>query len=108
MVQAIYGGADRHMSMRPWVGYAVMGRQDMGMAYGMASMGIGMRAMGRLPMGVGVRGAWGACRGGRSPMAMAWGGGEWGPHTKESIRCIPQSGTLKNQKESLFRSHRSA
>lgn len=94
MVQAIYGGADRHMSMRPWVGYAVMGRQDMGMAYGMASMGIGMRAMGRLPMGVGVRGA--------------WGGGEWGPHTKESIKCIPQSGTLKNQKESLFRSHRSA
>ena len=59
-------------------------------------------------MGVGVRGAWGVGWGGRSPMAMAWGGGEWGPHTKESIRCIPQSGTLKNQKESLFRSHRSA
>lgn len=60
-------------------------------------------------MGVGVRGAWGARGGGgRSPMAMAGGGGEWGPHTKESIKCIPQSGTLKNQKESLFRSHRSA
>ena len=58
--------------------------------------------------GRGVRGAWGVRGGGRSPMAMAGGGGEWGPHTKESIRCIPQSGTLKNQKESLFRSHRSA
>lgn len=52
-------------------------------------------------MGVGVRGAWGARVGGRSPMAMAVGGGEWGPHTKESIKCIPQSGTLKNQKTNL-------
>lgn len=58
--------------------------------------------------GRGVRGAWGACVGGRSPMAMAGGGGEWGPHTKESIKCIPKSGTLKNQKESLLRSHRAA
>lgn len=55
-------------------------------------------------MGVGMAGG----RGGRSPRRSGGGGGEWGPHTKESIRCIPQSGTLKNQKESLFRSHRSA
>lgn len=89
------------MSIRPWVGYAVMGRQSMG-------HGAWHVSHGWLAMGVGVRGAWGVCRGGRSPMAMAGGGGEWGPHTKESIRCIPQSGTLKNQKESLFRSHRSA
>lgn len=51
--------------------------------------------------GRGVRGAWGASVGGRSPMAMAGGGGEWGPHTKESIKCIPQSGTPKNQKTNL-------
>ena len=54
-------------------------------------------------MGAGVRGAWGVRRGGRSPMAMAGGGGEWGPHTKESIKCIPSSGTLKSQKEFLPR-----
>ena len=53
-------------------------------------------------MGVGLRGAWGVRRGGRSPMTMAGGGGEWGPHTKESIKCIPQSGTHKAQKESLL------
>lgn len=47
------------------------------------------------------RGAWGARVGGRSPMAMAGGGGEWGPHTKESIKCIPQSGAPKNQKTNL-------
>ena len=50
-------------------------------------------------MGVGVRVAWGVSGGGRSPMAMAGVGGEWGPHTKESIRCIPKSGTHKIQKE---------
>ena len=64
---------------------------------GMASvMGIGMRAMG----GWLWARAWGmgVCVGGRSPMAMAGGGGEWGPHTKESIKCIPQSGTHKIQK----------
>lgn len=33
---------------------------------------------------------------------MAGGGGEWGPHTKESIKCIPQSGTLNFQKKTLF------
>lgn len=59
-------------------------------------------------MGAGMARAWQAVGGGRSPMAMAGGGGEWGPHTKESIRCIPQSETLKNQKESLLRSHRTA
>lgn len=78
---------------------------------GMASImghGYGHVSHGWLAMGVGVRGAWGVCRGGRSPMAMAGGGGEWGPHTKESIKCIPQSETLKNQKESLIRSHRTA
>ncbi len=79
----------------------------MGMAYGMGR-GYGHACYGWLPMGVGVRGAWGVCRGGRSPMDMAGGGGEWGPHTKESIKCIPQSGTLKNQKESLLRPHRAA
>lgn len=46
--------------------------------------------------------------GGRSPVDTAGGGGEWGPHTKESIICIPQSGNLKNQKETLLRSHRTA
>lgn len=80
-----------------------MGRQDMRSWASRrghdvrSSWGMGMRVMGGLAMGVGLRGAW-ACRGGRSPMAMAWGGGEWGPHTKESIKCIPQSGTHKIQK----------
>lgn len=85
------------MGMRPWVGYAVMGRQ----AWRSLVTGMGMRVMGGLAMGAGVRGAWGVRRGGRSPMAMAGGGGEWGPHTKESIKCIPQSGTLKNQNTNL-------
>lgn len=71
-------------------------------------MGMGMRVMGQAVYGRGRAWAWGVCRGGRSPMAMAGGGGEWGPHTKESIKCIPQSGTLKNQKESLLRPHRAA
>lgn len=78
--------------MRPWVGRH---------GYGVRSswvMGHGHAWHGWLAMGVGHGGA---RVGGRSPMAMAGGGGEWGPHTKESIRCIPQSGTLKNQKESL-------
>lgn len=74
----------------------------------MASMGMACVSWDRLSMGAGVRGAWGVRVGGRSPMAMAGGGGEWGPHTKESIKCIPQSGTLKNQKESLPRPHRAA
>lgn len=72
----------------------------MGMAYGHGSW-VWLACYGWLAMGVGVRGAWGVRRGGRSPMAMAGGGGEWGPHTKESIKCIPSSGTLKNQKELL-------
>lgn len=71
-----------------------MGRQSMG-------HGAWHVSHGWLAMGVGLRGAWGVRAGGRSPMAMAGGGGEWGPHTKESIKCIPQSGTLKNQKEFL-------
>lgn len=62
----------------------------------------GHACYGWLAMGVGVRGAWGACMGGRSPMAMAGGGGEWGPHTKESIKCIPRSGTLNFQKKTRF------
>ena len=49
-------------------------------------------------MVMGLRGAWGVRVGGRSPMATAGGGGEWGPHIKESIKCIPQSGTHKIQK----------
>ena len=54
--------------------------------------GHGVRSSwGRLAMDVGVRGAWGVRVGGRSPMAMTGGGGEWGPHTKESIKCIPSS-----------------
>lgn len=53
-------------------------------------------------MGIGVREAWGVCMGGRSPMAMAGGGVEWGPHTKESIKCIPQSGAHKIQKAFLI------
>ena len=60
--------------------------------------GHGHACYGWLAMGVGLRGAWGVRMGGRSPMAMAGGGGEWGPHTKESIKCIPQSGTHKIQK----------
>lgn len=85
------------MSMRPWVGYVSMGKRLWSWTWRMAwAMGMGMRAMG------GWLWAWvrvgheGVCRGGRSPMAMAGGGGEWGPHTKESIKCIPSSGTLKN------------
>ena len=68
------------------------------MGIGMAFARHGHACYGWLPMGVGVRGAWGVRRGGRSPMATAGGGGEWGPHTKESIKCIPQSGTHKIQK----------
>lgn len=78
--------------MSMWVGHVVMGRQ----AWAWACVGHG------LAWGMGVR------VGGRSPMAMAGGGGERGPHTKESIKCIPQSGALKNQKESLLRPHRAA
>lgn len=77
----------------------------MGMGMGMAFVmghGYGYAFHGRLAMGVGLRGAWGARGGGRSPMAMAGGGGEWGPHTKESIKCIPSSGTLNFQKKTLF------
>lgn len=73
----------------------------MDMAYGMGHW-YGRACYGWLAMGVGVRGAWGVCMGGRSPMAMAGGGGEWGPHTKESIKCIPSSETHKVQKESLL------
>jgi hypothetical protein len=87
------------MSMRPAVGYAC----GHGQAWAWRSlvMGHGHAWHGWLAMGAGVRGAWGVRGGGRSPMAMAGGGGEWGPHTKESIKCIPQSGTLKNQKKFL-------
>ena len=69
---------------------------------GLARTGAVARMMGQ------ASGGHGAARGGRSPMDTAGGGGEWGPHTKESIRCMPQSGNLKNQKESLLRSHRTA
>ena len=68
------------------------------MGIGMAFARHGHAFHGRLAMDAGVRVAWGVRRGGRSPMATAGGGGEWGPHTKESIKCIPQSGTIKNQK----------
>ena len=78
------------------------GQAGMGMAYGMASMGMGLRVMGRLAIGAACVGHGGARVGGRSPMAMAGEGGEWGPHTKESIRCIPQSGTHKIQKAFLI------
>lgn len=98
MVQAISGGADRHMSMRPWVGYAVMGRQDMGMAYGMASMGIGMRAMGRLPMGVGVRGAWGACRGWEESHGYGMGRGRVGSPYKGIYYMYTPIGNSKESK----------
>lgn len=63
-------------------------------------MGMGMRAMGGWLWACVGHG--GARVGGRSPMAMAGGGGEWGPHTKESIKCIPQSGTHKIQKAFLI------
>ena len=85
-----------------------MGRQAWAWRSLVMGHGHGHAWHGWLAMGVGLRGAWGACVGGRSPMAMAGGGDEWGPHTKESIKCIPQSGTLKNQKESLLRAHRAA
>ena len=79
-----------------WHGHGA--RQSLVMGIGMAFARHGHACYGWLAMGAGVRGAWGVRRGGRSPMAMAGGGGEWGPHTKESIKCIPSSGTLKNQK----------
>ena len=74
----------------------------MGMGMAFARHGYGHACHGRPAMGVGLRGAWGVRVGGRSPMAMAGGGGEWGPHTKESIKCIPQSGTHKIQKAFLI------
>lgn len=83
------------MSMRPWVRLCGHGRAGMGMAF--ARHGSWVWACVSWVAGYG-RGAWGACVGGRSPMAKAGGGGEWGPHTKESIKCIPQSGTHKIQK----------
>ena len=98
--------SDGHMSMLSWGGMG-MGRHWHGVRSSWV-MGMGMHGVRQAGYGRGVRGAWGARVGGRSPMAMTGGGGEWGPHTKESIKCIPQSGTLKNQKKSLFRSHRSA
>ena len=95
--------ADGHMSMRQWVGYAVIGMHGHGARHGSwvlawRSLVMGMRAMGGCLWAWACVGAWGVRRGGRSPMAMAGGGGEWGPHTKESIKCIPQSGTHKIQK----------
>lgn len=84
--------------MSMWVGYVVMGRQAWAWRSLVMGIGHGHAFHGRLAMGVGLRGAWGVRRGGRSPMAMAGGGGEWGPHTKESIKCIPQSGIHKIQK----------
>ena len=92
------------MSMRQWVGYAVIGHwHGHGVRHGSwalawRSLVMGMRAMGGWLWARACVGAWGVRRGGRSPMAMAGGGGEWGPHTKESIKCIPQSGTHKIQK----------
>lgn len=76
--------------MRSWVG-----RHGHGVRSSWV-IGMGMRAMGGWLWACVGHG--GARVGGRSPMAMAGGGGEWGPHTKESIKCIPQSGTHKIQK----------
>ena len=53
-------------------------------------------------MGAGMTWAWQAVGGGRSLRRSDGGGGEWGPYTKESIKCIPQSGTHKAQKEFLL------
>ena len=92
------------MSMRQWVGYAVIGHwHGHGVRHGSwvlawRSLVMGMRAMGgwllaRACVGhgasVGVVGV---------PWLWQGEGGEWGPHTKESIKCIPQSGTHKIQK----------
>lgn len=73
-----------------------VGRHGHGVRHGSWACALWAAGYGRgLAWGMGV------CWGGRSPMATAGGGGERGPHTKESIKCIPQSGTLKNQKEFL-------
>ena len=70
----------------------------LGMAYGMASMGMACASW------VGWLWAWACVGHGASvgvvgvPWIRQGGGGEWGPHTKESIRCIPKSGTHKIQK----------
>ena len=61
----------------------------MGMAYGMASMGMACASWGRLAMGVGVRGAWGACVGGRSPTAMAGGGASGVPIQRNLLNVYP-------------------
>lgn len=87
--------------------HAVMGRHGHGVRSSWV-MGHGHACYGWLAMGVGVRGHGASVWVVGVPWLWQGEGGEWGPHTKESIRCIPQSGTLKNQKESLFRSHRAA
>ena len=98
------------MSMRQWVGYAVIGHWH-GVRHGswvlawrslVMGMVMGMRAMG------GCLWAWACVGHGASvgvvgvPWLRQGGGGEWGPHTKESIKCIPQSGTHKIQKAFLI------
>ena len=64
--------------MGMWVGYVVMGRQAWAWRSLVMGIGHGHAFHGRLAMVMGLRGAWGACVGGRSPMAMAGGGGAVG------------------------------
>lgn len=82
--------------MSMWVGYVVMGRQAWAWRSLVMGIGHGHAFHGRLAMGVGLRGAWASVWVVGVPWLWQGGGGEWGPHTKESIKCIPQSGTPKN------------
>ena len=104
MVQTISGGCESISGGWAYE-YASVGRLcGHGEAWAWRSlvMGMGMRSMGgwlwaRACVGhgasVGVVGV---------PWLWQGGGGEWGPHTKESIKCIPQSGTHKIQKAFLI------
>lgn len=48
--------------------------------------------------GRGVRGAWGACVGGRSPMAMAGGGAQWVPIQRNLLNVYPNLELTKCKK----------
>ena len=61
----------------------------LGMAYGMASMGMACASWGRLSMGAGAREAWGVRVGGRSPMAMAGGGASVVPIQRNLLNVYP-------------------
>lgn len=90
---------------RAWHGVR-LGRQVLAVLRYRPAAGASVARLGRQGRGHGV--AWRVVGGGRSPRRSDGGGGEWGTHRKESIRCIPRSGNPKFQKEFLLQSHRTA